>query len=716
MIQTNTADLCLVNSFDYSHGQPPTPTRTPTSATFSPRVFRTPKVESSFYDPRVTWNTADPCAESPSSLKTPTGNIPTTPSFKQPSENPSHNSPLSGKDLEAKIASHVHHRSPNPNLTLPPVEPSRQLSSSPNPNSEKRSVSRGDLPLKSPRSGLHLDTQSTMKSASNMQTPPPTSTSASRRKAQQAQVAKLVQQSASRRSSVPGNPNSRHATGFDIDTSPQDFSSLQLSPDVLNFPNSGPATAPIYSQHKLFWEPEQANRVNIDFSGNLEDPFTVGRQQALDPYVSTYVSTLISQSPSTSFVAFPSEFNTTKLSNTRTSSLDAIRFNAKADPLQSTRPNPLGHGVDPSLLFSSPGQYVESSHKVAAALDEDVLQPYAYQIQEAKREQAMNISRRSDAMEEIEAESPAVKSALQSLREDESQRAALKRSMTDSVVNRVHKRQSSKNIDDPTNPSNITRRASPLKQTRGHLTRRLNLPRPQHRTAITLKIDSSGKARTEAKVIVADTPEGATFDMDLDLPSMNGLSDESSTDVDDETVSHGLSLRIPSQRVQKPKMDRCVTNPNAHSQRSSYSSIRTSASQTNNRRKYVGTSERTTDERLVLEVTDLNPSFDFESYRADDDTFHRRDDCVAGADSRIGKAQYEIKKMLENRIRGRSNGLHAGIGNSKDTTSNEFDNISPTTITDPDHVTPNSDRDSQSSGSIRCVCWVADAEGQMIGW
>lgn len=45
-------------SFTYPNGEPQTPTKTPSSAALD--SFTTPKLESSFFDPRVTWDTADP--------------------------------------------------------------------------------------------------------------------------------------------------------------------------------------------------------------------------------------------------------------------------------------------------------------------------------------------------------------------------------------------------------------------------------------------------------------------------------------------------------------------------------------------------------------------------------------------------------------------------------------------------------------------------------
>lgn len=75
VLQTDRRILTLVSfhftfthfySFTDPNVEPQTPTRTPTTSS-----FETPKLESSFYDPRVTWNTADPYASSPELVKFP---------------------------------------------------------------------------------------------------------------------------------------------------------------------------------------------------------------------------------------------------------------------------------------------------------------------------------------------------------------------------------------------------------------------------------------------------------------------------------------------------------------------------------------------------------------------------------------------------------------------------------------------------------------------
>ncbi|MCJ1255932.1 hypothetical protein MMC24_003751 [Lignoscripta atroalba] len=739
----------MPNSFSYSSGQPPTPTRTPTSATFGPNLFLTPKVESSFYDPRVTWNTADPYATSPSLLKTPQQLSFTTLTTERPSSASGQKRPLSGQDLEAEIASHVHHPSPNPSLSLPPVEPCRQLSSSPNPTS-KRNRSDIDQPFKSPGLGLELDTSVAMHSASSMQTPPPTSTSASRRKAQQAQVAKLVQQSAAngRRMSVPGFSKGNHGETptSQVEESPQQFSSLQFSPDVFGFPTSGPATAPIYPQHKLFWDPEQSDDMNIDFSAAMADPFSTGNEHALQPYVSAHHRTSTSQaSMLPSFLDFPINAHGTKDHSITTGALP----HGQANPVPtsgltknaSSRTKSIGHAVDPSLLFSSPGRSFEpltGSISSMAALDMETLQPYAYQMQEAKREQASGVKGRDKKKRGLEKDSPAVKAALESLREDENVRPIIRRSTTDSAVTRSIPTQQIEQVSINRSRNGQTHgRLSPLKQTRKPSKR--NGQPLRHRTAVTLTIDPSGRARTETKVVVEDSERSPLGErMDVDSRSVGSDGDTSSEDSGLAiTTSHAPSFDFDPRPTKQPKLGRFVTDSRSHSQKSSYTSVYTTSSYADGVTKpaYVksraGSNPRSRTSHTLIPSSSL-PRSGHESLS----------DSETVTDASDGTAQSELKKVLRyrakeeqrkaqtqgqcsklgpintnvfmNKSKVASFDLDRDLTPSDSQTLNPFSNISPTTITDPDLATPSTDCGSQSTESTRCVCHVQENDGQMI--
>src|SRR3569833_2142934 len=97
--------------------------------------------------------------------------------------------PLSAGGSAAEIATHVNHFSPNPNLLLPPVDPSRRLQSSPvrlvlthDPSAEPDSQERS---AKKPRRGRAIEESQQAQQQQQQQgqtaTPPPNATKGARR-------------------------------------------------------------------------------------------------------------------------------------------------------------------------------------------------------------------------------------------------------------------------------------------------------------------------------------------------------------------------------------------------------------------------------------------------------------------------------------------------------------------------------------------------------
>ena len=269
-----------------------------------------------------------------------------------------------------------------------------------------------------------------------MQTPPPTSTSASRRRAQQAQVAKLVQQSASagRRMSTPLFPKNQNGpvSAGPVETSPQPFSELQFSPDVFDFSMTGPATAPILPQHKLFWDSKPDDGLSMDFSDDLTSAFDRPNQPALDPFVSAHHHPTGSNLTTSSFsLSFPKNDLMHSSMTTAASTFDqGNHFSTDGSKRQNSSypTRRLAHGVDPSLLFSSPGRSLDSRDGPADSsviLDEESLQPYAYQMQEARRELASGTISKPKKKRKPDVDSPAVKAALKTLRDGDADQPQL---------------------------------------------------------------------------------------------------------------------------------------------------------------------------------------------------------------------------------------------------------------------------------------------------
>ncbi|KAL9604116.1 MAG: hypothetical protein Q9219_000704 [cf. Caloplaca sp. 3 TL-2023] len=731
-------------SFSYPSGQPPTPTRTPTSATF-PSSFETPKQESSFYDPRVTWNTADPWAESPDFLRTPK-----YPTFSTPLRSPTKSSgtkrPLSGQNIEEQIASHVHHLSPNPDAALPPVEPSRRLSSSPNPSSTaKRPCHRtSETELTPLKTSLDEQATSSMRSAGSMQTPPPTSTSSSRRKIKLSQPAKLVKQSpaASRRMSSPGiaRADNTETTLPHTNTSPG-FPSLQFSPEVFSFPNSGPATAPVFPQQRLFWDPGQSqDAMSIDFSANDGFAMGLGIDRSMDPFVVGPDPNTPSRLPSTSFHALEGSQD----------DLAIFPVSAKVPAKKFSTSKLTASVVNPSMLFSSPGYMSEPSNMPSCQvnIDDSTMQPYAHQILDAEREIEQQGPRKSKRRKGTEIDSPAVKEALATLRDEDADRPLVRRSITDSVL---------QSFDDThvqaalrqRKAMETRRQLSASRQERGRgLSPYKSTRPPQRRTTLTLTIDSSGRAKTEAKVDAGPT-SGSKMDLD------SASEDESSTSSDDMDIatSQRQSFGFAKKKANKRgKLTRFALDSKAHSQKSSYNSTFTTSSTVSGaqptRQRVMSNMSSHFDDPNLLPLPssdDRASSSTVISDRLDGRDAHGSDTgtTVDSDDGGKGAAQSELKKMRLQRQQSTSrqvsqstqqinrslqypnpastNSMHTfpyGGNMTSSYSAHDPFNISPTTITDPDLATPNSARDSHVSGeSTRCVCRGAEQDGDlMILW
>ncbi|KAL8810016.1 MAG: hypothetical protein Q9200_002912 [Gallowayella weberi] len=722
-----------LRSFSYPTGQPPTPTRTPTSASFA-QGFETPRQESSFYDPRVTWNTADPWAESPDFLKTPK-----FPSFSTPLKSPTKSSgtkrPLSSQNIEEQIASHVHHLSPNPDQSLPPVETSRRLSSSPNPlSSSKRPCHRtSETQLTPLKTSVDEEATSSMRSASSMQTPPPTSTSASRRKVQQAQVAKVVKQSTAtgRRMSTPAITKGKKPEALisHIETSPG-FPSLQFSPEGFGFGNSGPATAPVIPQHKLFWDPQPIHDVmNLDFTAS--DPFAlgIGIDKTLDPFIS-------SQGPAT-----PSRLPTATFNS---DDFPTFPLSAKVPAKKFTKSRVTTNVVNPSMLFSSPGPSSGLSNVPSSQAGMDLnLQPYAHQVQDAEREIELVGPRMSKRRKGPEKDSPAVKAAMEVLRSEAGAQPPVRRSFTSPVV-------PSTNISDvkaalSNRPARSTERTSP---NRGPLPRYRPSPcndsqQAQKQTTLTLTIDSSGRARTEKKVVKQDAGLPSKSQMDVDSGTED---DESSTSSEENDIatSQRQSFSFARQKPGKAKLTRFALDSKTHSQKSSYASTFASSSTANgvksinpHNRVMSNLSTQFDDSSLLpLPASDDRASSStLVSDRLDGrDPHHSEDEAPVESDNDKGNAQSELKKMKQRREQskvGLSTGTKTTRGQSFQYPNptaadpmqmfpyamqpNDPFNISPTTITDPDLATPISARDSQANNDCtRCVCRGSEPDGDLM--
>ncbi|KAI4280159.1 MAG: hypothetical protein L6R35_005965 [Caloplaca aegaea] len=725
-------------SFSYPSGQPPTPTRTPTSATF-PESFETPKQESSFYDPRVTWNTADPWAESPDFLKTPKYLTFSTP-LKSPNKSAGTKRPLPGQNIEEEIASHVHHLSPHPERRLQPVEPSRRLSSSPNPSStSKRACHRTtETELTPLKTSLDEEAASSMRSAGSMQTPPPTSTTASRsRRVENIPLAKKGKKSGltQRRMSSPGRSRGGNTeqTAPHVEASPG-FPSLQFSPELFNFPNAGPATAPVFPQTKLFWDDDQTqNAMSIDFLANDGFALGLGIDKNLDPFISTQDQDTPSRMPSATF-------------QTLDESQDHLAIFPVSAKVPAKKFSKSANVVNPSMLFSSPGQSSDLPNLPSSQANIDsTLQPYAHQILDAEREIELLGPRKARKRRGTEVDSPAVKEALATLRDEDADRPPPRRSMTDTVLQSFDDTHVKAALKDrkameaqkqiAANRPQGARRLSPHKSVRG----------PSRRTRLTLTIDPTGRAKTESRVLEDAARPFSGSKMNVDSGTEEEDSSTTSDDMDIATSQH-QSFGLARKKANRGKLTRFALDSKTHSQRSSYASTFASSNTAGGvnptKPRVMSNLSSNFDDPSLLPLPssdDRASSSTVISDRLDGrDAQGSNTETTMESDDGKGDAQSELKKIQQQRQRRKTRRQRQSPqlwGPEKARRGFEYPslvstnpiqpfpysvghdpfNISPTTITDPDLATPNSTRGSVvNSETTRCVCRVGDVDGGLM--
>ena len=229
------------------------------------------------------------------------------------------------------------------------------------------------------------------------------------------------------------------SSAVQVETSPPQFPDLQLSPDVFDFNIVGPATAPILPQHKLFWDSKDDGGMNIDFSEDLINPFDRPNRPALDPFISAHHPLAAPNGTTSSFsMGFPKDDLMQTSMTMVTASFNQenhVSTSGAKDSKLFDNTRQLARGVDPSLLFSSPGRSLDSgdgSARPSTMADQESLQPYAYQMQEARRELASGAITKPKKKRKPDVDSPAVKAALRSLREGEADQAQLQEDSIDS--------------------------------------------------------------------------------------------------------------------------------------------------------------------------------------------------------------------------------------------------------------------------------------------
>jgi hypothetical protein len=168
-----------------------------------------------------------------------------------------HQRPISiAEGIVAELASHVHHLSPNPNLQLPPVDPSNQLPSSPGPYTTEHNrfddTHNQNVTPRKPKKRLEEAF------SGQTATPPATASKGSRRLAPRLQTSTMQHDSQDGQYGTQHTPTQSNILSFPTTTA-----------DFFNYPMSAPATAPIYGNQKSFWGPDtDMGGMGIDFTND----------------------------------------------------------------------------------------------------------------------------------------------------------------------------------------------------------------------------------------------------------------------------------------------------------------------------------------------------------------------------------------------------------------------------------------------------------------
>ncbi|KAK4216060.1 PHD finger protein 20 [Rhypophila decipiens] len=718
------------SSFGDPNAQPPTPKQTPTSSVFPSSVFETPKNNQGRFDESGGWTPR--FAEEYSVFNTTPGNLRGTqgpfPEFVPASPftpiSANQKRPLSAEGLAVEIASHANHFSPNPNL-LPPVEPSRQLGSSPSPvfktPTTNRSVATTEPSSPTVERSKKKARHNTADQESQGQTatPPPTARKGERKLAPKLDTGAMQNDHGFGQPDFMGTPRQGGMGNF-----------VTTPSDMFGYPMSAPATASGFTSQRPFWDDPNMAGMDIDFSTNGNNGFqnqnqagqgTMEAVQWRSNQVFQGAGLLEGQNQEG---VSTSELDRTFVSQARlqslvSSSMDQSLFVANF-PTSADDPFGIsnGGGVDPGLLFSRPQSSnlhasFNMSIQMQDAAEMSVSQgaPVSQQGSMARTElrrsaSAKDVSR--GKQKQAPASSPIKPSARpglsRSFSENRGRRSVGRSSLPtlapaprpqSQLVGNAGVGANRPVVSQPTRPSG---RSSPLKNQHQRLSSLSSIPEmpgPRTRTEAKFTIDANGRARVETTIVVEDDGPPTVRKRHSALPTVSlrhhqwtSTDDDDSSSTDDEPIiipSRNTSFALPDPR--KPS----TTHPFHNSQRSISERSTTSHS------SFRGGSQ--------------------DDYDSDQETL--RNDITPTGNKPSGDAASELRKLRQKRPRPlsaskRRHRLLSGDQGPPSTTAGfaghypGHNTTSPTTLTDTSLPTPSSS-DSRIQ-RIRCVCNRPDVD------
>lgn len=506
---------------------------------------------------------------------------------------------------------------------------------------------------------------------------------------------------------------------------------------MFTYPMTAPATAPIFTNTKPFWDPDSS------MSGmDMDLDFSAGNNALFDPGMSHRISHSVDWGRSNQM--FQDTVNIPAFSEDIAQPSRRQRPIISKDSIPSTAPNISDPGfsfggstmsedpfavaassgaVDPGLLFTFPE--LTPSNLTGPELDPPTLsysrppsqivrEPYQHQQRESRRDQEE--LRRSRSSKENKTVARHEKTFFSSPAK-KSNRPGLQRSASDSRTKVGPSRKSGQLSVIAPRPltaevrENVNkRRTSPLKhQNRTSLS---SIPESVSgtRTSLTFSIDANGRARTETKIIVEEP-------LTMKAQSSSPISDDwvssqhsdSSTDEDPIILpSRNSSFSLPPKRLEKPKLTRFGSSrQSVEGQRQSIEEPQRSFSASGIFSEKGQPDEQESEAETVMEDEDGSGDATAALRKVVES---RKQGAI-----RQGSSQHHFQSKYPNQ---RMNTSHSTPHKNSQLyyNSTSSTNLSPTTVSDPDLATPSTDRESSRSDSTRCICSNRDGDGFMIQW
>ncbi|KAK6950020.1 hypothetical protein Daesc_008343 [Daldinia eschscholtzii] len=570
-----------LSHFGDPNAQPPTPKQTPTSTGFPSSVFETPKNNRASFEDSSGWTPQ--FAEEYSVFNSTPGNLKASHapfadySVPTPYQASNHKRLLSADSIVAEIATHAPHFSPNPNLPLPPVDPSKRLPSS--PNSLVAGLSPTEAGFQS--SSQHLSKKSyrdrTQETQGQTATPPPSTHKGRQRLAPKLRTGNMQ--------------NDGFENEFVAGTSQQMPNFISTPSDLFSYPMSAPATASGYGDSRMFWDTDMGG-MDIDFSVASGEMFQASSHRPTNSMdwgksneMFQETGTIPSQSQETNPPAKKERMLAPKppQPSLDTSVADVSMFGqsfATSADESFAMMNQSG-SVDPGLLFTRPPSSSMEPASFNPLSQPPLMQSFSQPepIILAAKAPKRGPVRRSTSNKEMNAGRKANRASASSPVKSSSDRPGLSRSLSEKVNRKpvVSKASNLPNLAPATRPMpqslgrptsqgpriNGSGRISPLKSQQQRLSSLSSIPEtpaPRTQTSVKFTIDSRGRARAETTTIVIDDDDTTPKAVRTRKEKRGGgrswaSSEDDDSSTDDEPIiipSRNTSFALPNPRQPAP--------------------------------------------------------------------------------------------------------------------------------------------------------------------